>query len=335
VKILLRALAAVIVVGLAATGYVGYRLNQSYQGFGEPVFVEFPRGTSTSAMAAALADKGVIRSQWEFLAARALRRTHLQAGEYKFDKAASALEVYGRIARGDIFYVELLVPEGYNMFDIAGAIDKLENKERLPALSSAAFLAAARNPAMIQDLDPAAQTLEGYLFPNKYRLYRHSTGQQLCRQMTNEFRTRWKALNAKGNVHDTVTLASLVEREARLPQERPRVASVFANRLRTGMKLDCDPTTVYAALLEKRYTGVIHRSDLDSRNPYNTYQHAGLPPGPIANPGISSIQAALTPADSSYLYFVARADGSGGHNFSTSLSEHEAAVAQYHRAIAK
>jgi UPF0755 protein len=335
VKILLRALAVVIIIGVAAAGYVAYRLNRPYKGFSDPVFVEFPRGTSTSAMATALVDKGVIRGQWEFLAARALRGAHLQAGEYKFEKAASALDVYGRIARGDIFYVELLVPEGYNMFDIAGAIDKLENKERLPALSSTAFLATARNPEMIQDLDPAAHTLEGYLFPNKYRLYRHSTAQQLCRQMTNEFRTRWKALNVKASPHDTVTLASLVEREARLAEERPRVASVFANRLRTGMRLDCDPTTVYAALLDHRYTGVIHRSDLDSQNPYNTYQHGGLPPGPIANPGIGSIQAALTPAESPYLYFVARADGSGGHNFSTSLSQHEAAVAQYHRAIAK
>jgi len=335
VKILLRLLILVVALSAAAAGYVAYQVNQPYKGFGDPVFIEFPHGTSTSAMATALADKGVIRNRWVFLAARAIRRSHLQAGEYKFEKPASALDIYGRIARGDIFYVELLVPEGYNMFDIAGAIDRLENKERLPALDSAAFLAAARDPAMIRDIDPAAQTLEGYLFPNKYRLYRHSTAQQLCRQMTNEFRTRWKALNTKANVHDTVTLASLVEREARLPEERPRVASVFANRLRTGMKLDCDPTTVYAALLENRYTGVIHRSDLDSRNPFNTYQHEGLPPGPIANPGISSIKAALAPDVSPYFYFVARADGSGRHTFSASLSEHTAAVAQYQRALHK
>lgn len=334
-KTLIRLALLLVLLGVAGAGYVAYRLNQPYQGFRDPVFIEFSRGTSTSAMATMLADQGVIRSPWIFLAARTIRRAHLQAGEYKFEKPASALEVYGRIARGDIFYVELLVPEGYNMFDIAGAIDKLDSKERLPSLTSASFLAAARNPTMIQDIDPSAHSLEGYLFPNKYRLYRHTTAQQLCRQMTNEFRTRWKALNTKANVHDTVTLASLVEREARLPEERPRVASVFANRLRTGMKLDCDPTTVYAALLEKRYTGVIHRSDLDSPNPYNTYQHDGLPPGPIANPGASSIKAALMPDQSPYFYFVARADGSGGHNFSTSLSEHAAAVAQYQRALHK
>jgi UPF0755 protein len=252
------------------------------------------------------------------------RGSHLQAGEYRFEKAASALDVFGRIARGDIYYMELLIPEGYNMFDIAGAVEKLGT------IKASAFLAAARNPAMIQDLDPKAQSLEGYLFPNKYRVYRHTTAQQICRQMTNEFRARWEALGAKADVHRTVTLASLVEREAKLPEERPKVSSVFQNRLKLGMKLDCDPTTVYAALLENRYRGVIHRSDLDNQSPYNTYQHAGLPPGPIANPGIRSLNATLAPDDTAYLFFVAKADGSGGHNFSESLRQHEAAVAEYH-----
>ena len=149
--------------------------------------------------------------------------------------------------------------------------------------------------------------------------------------MTSEFRTQWQALHASADMHRTVTLASLVEREAKLPQERARVASVFHNRLKLGMKLDCDPTTVYAALLEDRYRGVIHRSDLDSKNPYNTYQHPGLPPGPIANPGLRSLQAALEPAKTPFLFFVAKPDGSGGHNFSESLRQHEAAVTQYRK----
>jgi UPF0755 protein len=258
-----------------------------------------------------------------------MKRGQLQAGEYKFDKPASTAEVYSRIARGDIFYLELLVPEGYNLFDIAEAV------EAQGFIRGSAFLTAARNPAAIRDLDPRAESLEGYLFPNKYRIYRHTTAQQLCLQMTGEFRAQWKALNTKANVHNTVTLASLVEREARRPDERPTVASVFSNRLKIGMKLDCDPTTVYAALLENRYAGVIHRSDLESENPYNTYRHPGLPPGPIANPGLSSIEAALAPAETKYLYFVAKADGSGGHRFSDSLAAHEAAVAAYMRAVKK
>jgi UPF0755 protein len=328
-KTLFRLFALGALLAVAAAGYIVYRMAQPYQGFSEPVFVEFPRGTSTEKIAEQLASKGVVSRPWVFLAARAARRGNLQAGEYRFDRPASALDVYRRIARGDIFYMELLAPEGYNIFDIAGAVEKLG------VMKAAEFLAAARDPAMIRDLDPQARSLEGYLFPNKYRVYRHTTAQQLCRQMTGEFRAQWKLLNSKANVHDTITLASLVEREARRPEERPEVASVFGNRLRIGMKLDCDPTTVYAALLEQRYTGVIRRSDLDNPNPYNTYRHAGLPPGPIANPGLSSIEAALSPADTTYLYFVARADGSGGHRFSTSLAQHNAAVASYLQATKK
>jgi len=308
--------------------WVQSRMNARYKGFAEPVFVEFERGTSTEQMAAELASKGVIESAWVFEAVRAMHRgASLQAGEYRFDKAASATEVFGRIARGDIFYMEVLVPEGFNMFDIAALVGKFGT------IAPAEFLAAAKNPAAIRDLDPQAPSLEGYLFPSKYRILRRTTAQQLCRMMTAEFRKRWEGLHSKANVHDTVTLASMVEREARLPAERPMVASVFSNRLRIGMKLDCDPTTVYAALLENRYRGTIYRSDLANESPWNTYRHAGLPPGPIANPGLSSIEAALAPRETPFLYFVARADGSGGHTFSESLVQHEAAVAHYQNAV--
>ncbi len=149
--------------------------------------------------------------------------------------------------------------------------------------------------------------------------------------MTAKFRDAWRTLHAGADVHATVTLASLVEKEGKLAAERPKIAGVFANRLRIGMKLDCDPTTVYAALLDGRYRGVIHRSDLDSDNPYNTYRHVGLPPGPIANPGLASIRAALNPDELNALYFVARPDGSGGHEFSNDIAAHESAVEKYRR----
>jgi UPF0755 protein len=321
-------LAAAAALALAIFAiWLDYALHRPYRRFSQPVFADFARGTSTREMAATLAQKGVIQDQWLFLAARALRRgTTLQAGEYRFEKPASPLEIYGRIARGDIFYMELLVPEGLNMFEIADAVAKLGSIRRED------FLAAAKNPAPIRDLDPRAPSLEGYLFPNKYRVYRYTTAEQLIHIMTGEFRARWKKLHSDADVHDTITLASMVEREARLPEERPLVASVFGNRLKIGMKLDCDPTAVYAALLENRYRGTIYRSDLDSPSPWNTYRHAGLPPGPIANPGFDSIRAALAPRDTHYLYFVAKADGSGGHTFSESLVEHSAAVARYQRA---
>jgi UPF0755 protein len=327
VKFVLRLTGLVVLAAILGLAWVGFEMYAPWRGFAEPVFVDFERGTSTRDMASALAQKGVIRNQWVFLAARLMRpQATLQAGEYRFEKPASPLDVYGRVARGDIFYRELLIPEGFNMFEIADAVSKLGT------ISADDFLRAARDPSMIRDIDPQAPSLEGYLFPNTYRIYRHTTAAQLCRQMTGEFRTRWSALQSNANLHDTLTLASMIEREARRPEERPLVASVFCNRLRIGMKLDCDPTTVYAALLDHRYRGTIYRSDLESASPWNTYRHAGLPPGPIANPGLASIRAALMPEDTHYLYFVAKADGSGGHNFSESFGEHEANVSQYQRA---
>jgi UPF0755 protein len=328
VKFFIRLFALPALVAIIGGAWLLYRLNQPYKGFSNPVFIEFAHGTTARSMATILANKGVIQDRWLFLAARGLRyRTNPQAGEYKFENPASPLEILGRLGRGDIYYMELLVPEGFNMFEIADAVGKLGT------MRPETFLAAAKDPAMIRDLDPTAPSLEGYLFPNKYRVHRHTTAQQICRMMTAEFRQQWKALQTRASVHETITLAAMVEREARRPDERPVVASVFHNRLRIGMKLDCDPTTVYAALLENRYRGTIRRSDLANASRWNTYQHPGLPPGPIANPGLSSIKAAISPAETSYLYFVAKADGSGGHTFSDSLVQHDAAVADYQRAI--
>ncbi len=324
---LARRLGYLIVLTALAIEYGAYRLATPYQGFHGQKFVEFPRGTPTEAMAILLADAGVVRSRWDFLLAREVKRGRvLQAGEYRFDRPASAMEVLDRIARGDVFYYTLVAPEGANMFDVAAAAAQLK------LFSADAFLAAARNPAQIADLDPLAPSLEGYLFPNTYKLSRHATPESLCAMMTAKFREVWRTLGAGANVHDTVTLASMVEREAKLPEERPLIAAVFDNRLRIGMKLDCDPTTIYAALLEGRYRGAIHRSDLDSADPYNTYRHGGLPPGPIANPGLDALRAALHPAESNALYFVARGDGSGGHAFSNDLASHNAATGRYRRA---
>jgi UPF0755 protein len=153
------------------------------------------------------------------------------------------------------------------------------------------------------------------------------------------FRRQWRQAQGTGGGSldplRVVTMASLVEKETAIPQERPLVASVFANRLRLNMALDCDPTTIYAALLEQRYHGTIYRSDLASPNAYNTYQHAGLPPGPIANPGLASLKAAGAPAATDYLYFVAKADGSGSHQFSKTIDEHNHAVKDYRRGTRK
>lgn len=318
-------LLVVLAIIVAGAAYVS--LTTPYQAFTQPVILEFPKGTSTQSMGRQLANSGVIHYPWQFLLARALHpNSRLMAGEYQFTREASALTVFNRIARGDVFFYEVTVPEGSNIFDIAGIVG------RISFLKSADFLTAARDPALIRDIDPSASTLEGYLFPSTYRITRSTTIHQLCRMMTELFRKQWRELQRPGEtaaVHDIVTLASLIEKETAVPEERPVVASVYLNRLRQGMQLEGDPTTIYAALLEGRYRGVIHRSDLDSTSAYNTYRHAGLPPGPIANPGLLSLKAALAPAQTDYLFFVARPDGSGGHQFSRTMAEHGKAVEQY------
>jgi UPF0755 protein len=326
--LILAALAVVVLALIVGSVFLPYK------GFQNDVYLDFPKGTSTGQMADQLAKAGVIRYSWQFLAARALRPSAtLQAGEYRFKDTASTPDVFDRISRGDVFYYEITVPEGKNLFDVTAVV------EQSGLIKGSDFLRAAADTKLIEDLDPQAITLEGYLFPSTYRITRRTTAEHLARQMVGEFRKEWKAVTGDKQpppkVHDLVTLASLVEKETGNPSERPTVASVYANRLRIGMKLDCDPTTIYAAMLEDRYHGTIHRSDLASRNAYNTYTHAGLPPGPIANPGLASLKAALSPAQTDYLYFVAKGDGSGSHHFSSDYAAHERAVQEYRRAHSK
>ena len=303
-------------------------LFMPYKAFADSTFVDIDKGTGSRGIAEELADAGAIHYPWQFLLVRLLRPSvKLQAGEYSFSMADSPWHIFDRIARGDVFYYQLTVPEGSNMFDIAANVD------RLGFLTGVDFVKAARDPGPIRDLAPAAPTLEGYLFPSTYKLTRRTGARQLCRMMTDEFRRQWRTLDppAGTDVSRAVTMASMVEKETGLASERPEVASVYYNRLNLGMPLDCDPTTIYAALLDGRYRGAIFRSDLASANAYNTYTHAGLPPGPIANPGVAALKAALDPAQTNYLYFVAKPDGSGSHQFSTDLAAHNRAVAQYRR----
>jgi UPF0755 protein len=325
-----RLLFAFVFLALIAVGLAYVSLKTTYQGFREPVILDFPKGTSTQAMAEELAQNGVIRYSWQFLMARALHADKkLQAGEYRFARADTPSDILNRIARGDVFFYELIVPEGSNMFDIAASVGRFD------FLKAPDFLRAARDPSLIRDLAPQAPTLEGYLFPATYRITRATTVQQLCVMMTSQFRKQWRELQDPAHarpVQEVVTLASLVEKETGLSEDRPIIASVYENRLHKGMTLDCDPTTIYAALLDERYRGVIYRSDLASNNAYNTYRHSGLPPGPIANPGVASLKAALAPAETDYLYFVAKADGSGRHQFSETMEQHNVAVQKYRRA---
>lgn len=323
-----RLLLAVVLVALLAAAGVAWSLLTPYEGFADSAFVDIEKGTGTRAIASELAHAGAVHFPWQFLVVRFLRPSAtLQAGEYRFSQPDSTWHIFDRIVRGDVFYYELTVPEGSNVFDIATEVD------RLGFLRSEEFVKVAQNPASIRDLAPAAPTLEGYLFPSTYHVTRRTNVRQLCRMMTDEFRRQWRLLNPPegAEVSRVVTMASMVEKETAVAAERPEVAAVYYNRLNIGMALDCDPTTIYAALLEGRYRGVIHRSDLASANAYNTYAHTGLPPGPIANPGVAALRAALHPATTNYLYFVAKPDGSGGHQFSVDLAAHNRAVEEYRR----
>jgi UPF0755 protein len=233
--------------------------------------------------------------------------------------------VYRRLAHGDVYVRTVVVPEGYNVFDIAQALEA----EGLG--SSQEFLKVVRaQRALIADLDPEAKSLEGYLFPDTYRFMRTQSLEEIAGTMVRRFRQEARALGLNRDVHRIVTVASIVEKETSVPEERPLVASVYYNRLAQKMGLYADPTVVYAALLAGRYRGAIFQSDLQFKSPYNTYLYRGLPPGPVANPGRPALQAAMQPANSDYLYFVS--DNNGHHRFARTSREHGHNVALYRHA---
>lgn len=292
-------------------------------------FVEIPPGTPTIQIAALLKQGGVVRSEIAFAGMHLVKDGTLKAGEYRFDHPATMTEVYDRLRRGDVYTVSVTFPEGSNLFDIA---QRLETAGFGPKEK---FLLAARTDVnLIADLDPQASSLEGYLFPDTYRFGRHATPLQMQQAMVRRFRQVAAQVGLQGDDHRVVTLASLVERETPIPAERPLVASVFVNRMAKGMPLMTDPSVIYAALLDGRYRGAIYASDLQADSPYNTYKHTGLPPGPICSPGADSLKAAMNPAQTNYLYFVAAsADPSGKSRFSATLEEHAQDVAAYRKSL--
>ena len=294
-----------------------------------PVDMDIVRGMRTRDIAARLEAAGVVRSRWTFLGLLLLEWPNtLKAGEYSFDEPASAAQVLGKLVRGDVSYEVVTVPEGFNRFEIADIIaaQGFSTREQ--------FLAATEDTTVVADLDPQAKDLEGYLFPDSYHFPRHARPAQIVRAMVDRFREVTATLGpqpADRPLREIVVLASLVEEETGVASERAIVAGVFYNRLQRGLLLQADPTVAYAALLDKGYNGRIRRSDLSFDSPYNTYRHTGLPPGPVANPGRASLRAAMHPQSTEYLYFVANLGG--GHTFSKTLEEHNAAVAEYRQAL--
>ena len=241
------------------------------------------------------------------------------------------LDVHDRLVRGDIYVHTVVIPEGFTMFDIAQAVQEAglgSNQE---------FLAVARsNVELISDLAPEAKSLEGYLFPNTYEFTRTQSMKDIAAAMVKQFRQVAEQIGLTANgqgmdVPKTVTMASIVEKETAVPEERAVVASVYYNRLARNIALQADPSVIYAELLNGTYAGALHHADMGFQSAYNTYTHPGLPPGPIGNPGRTSLEAALHPAQTDYYYFVS--DGNGHHRFSRSLEEHNQNVAKLRQAV--
>ena len=325
----MRTILTLLLAVIVATGaWLAYGLLLPVGPKGEEKFVLLRPGSSARHIARELQNQGVIRNARAFLLLHEWRgRPALKAGEYKFDHPASARSVYDRIVAGDIYVHTVVIPEGYNTFDIANAI------QAAGLGSSDDFLAITRSDvSLISDLDPQAPSLEGYLFPDTYEFTRTQSLHDMAAAMVRRLRQETHQLGLNTNFHDIVTMASIVEKETAVPTERPLVAGVFYNRLHRKIVLATDPTVIYAALLAGRYSGVIHQSDLQSDSPYNTYRHAGLPPGPICSPGRDSLQAAMQPSNSDFLYFVS--DNNGHHRFARTMQEHSRNVAAYRRAVA-
>jgi UPF0755 protein len=316
--------------GVAAYVNVRQRVNAPYRGYGgAEQFVEIPAGSSTRAIAERLLAAGVVSDPLTWRAAILLSgdATRLKAGEYRFDQPMTAMQVIDKIVRGDVYFVSITFPEGLTIAEMA----KIYESEGFGPAKT--FADVARDPAPIRDLDPAAEDLEGYLFPETYALPRKTTPAALVRQMVDRFKKVLtpelrQAAEARGlSVRQAVTLASIVEKETAKPEERPTVAAVYTNRLRIGMPLQADPTVVYAMQLSGTYRGNLSKDDLMMDSSYNTYRYPGLPPGPIAAPGKGSLEAAIQPADADFLYFVSRNDGS--HEFAKTLAEHNRNVQKY------
>jgi UPF0755 protein len=323
-----------LAVGLLLAAWALALELRPYQGWtGEAVIVEVPPGQPTRAIARRLAEAGVLRSPFLFsLRARFSGRAQdLRAGEYRFDRPVTAEEVLRILTEGRVLLHPVTVPEGLNLKETALRLAEQGVADR------EGLLAAFADPAPVRDLDPEAPDLEGYLFPDTYAFPRGVSATEVAAAMTGQLREVLRAIGWQGGepggrgLRELVTLASLVEKESGVEDERALVAGVFAGRLARGWRLECDPTVVYALDRDGRWEKgrQLLRADLAYDSPYNTYQVAGLPPGPICSPGRGALEAALRPEETEALYFVALGDGSGRHEFSRTLREHLNAVSRY------
>ena len=333
-KILLLLLALIVVASAASGAWVYSDLHKPATHNKSGQYIEIPKGSSPAAIIKKLVAEGVVKHEWPlkvYLKSTGKGST-LKAGEYDFPSPISPLSVVAKLQQGQRRLNRITIPEGWTRWDIARAIVQMPE---LHLDSEAQALALMDNVSLIRDLDPKATNLEGYLFPDTYEFSPETTGEELIEMMVKRFRGVWKpdwterARSLNLSPREIVTTASIIETEAKLDAERPVVASVIYNRLQKNIPLAVDSSVIYASKLEGkwRYDGKVYRSDIERRSPYNTRIFAGLPPGPVASPGESSLKAALNPANSDYLYYVRNPDrDDGAHNFYNNSRDFEVGV---------
>ncbi len=333
-KILIALLAIIILAGAGAGWWVYSDLRQPISHNKSGQYIEIPKGSSPAAIIKKLAAEGILKSEWPlklYLKATGKGST-LKAGEYDFPSPITPLSVLAKLQQGQRRLNRITIIEGWTRWDIARA---MVNVGELRLENEAQALDLMNNVSLIADLDPRAKNLEGYLFPDTYEFAPETTAADLVEMMVKRFRGVWKpdwnerARSLNMSPRDIVTTASLIETEAKLADERPLVASVIYNRLQKNIPLAVDSAVIYASKLEGkwRYDGKVYRSDLERRSPYNTRIYPGLPPGPVASPGESSLKAAVSPATTDYLYYVRNPDrDDGAHNFYSNGGDFETGV---------
>ena len=316
---------------IGVTGMCGFLwLNQP---IGEPIqprIVDIPPGTPFTQVSHILHENHLIGPEWFFTLLGRLQRVDRKIipGEYELHAGMRPTELLKKLVKGEVYQYAITIPEGFNVLQIANILDEKT------LVSKQDILRLARDPVFIRSLNVQAPTLEGYLFPDTYHFSRYTPPESIIRTFVNRFHEvvttdlKDRARIMGMNLQEVLTLASVVEKETGLAAERPLVSGVFHNRLRRGIPLQSDPTVIYAL---ESFDGNIRKADLSVNSPYNTYKVRGLPPGPIANPGLAAIHAALYPTQTDFVYFVARNDGS--HQFSVTLADHNKAVDKYQRQL--
>lgn len=326
------AILVAVITAAGSAGWVYTEIVTPYRGAqSEETFVKIPRGMATDSIADLLVDAGILRNRIPFIIYLRFTRQadRIQAGEYRFSEPSSPRQIARRLVLGDVFYRAVTIPEGLTSMETIALLSQKGFGEKGEMQS------AFRNTEWISDLAPDARNLEGYLFPDTYHFGREADSYTIIRSMVEQFRKKYVQIQKQipmpegWNVSRTVVLASMIEKEARKAEERPLISSVYHNRLERRIPLACDATIIYAMKLDGTWNGNIRKADLSMESPYNTYLNRGLPPGPIANPGADSLQAALKPADTEYIYYVSRNDGT--HVFSKNYRDHQRAVDQYQR----